>query len=117
MVRLVRLDDRAARPSPRPGPPDRLREELVRPLGGPLVGQVEGDVRRDDADQRHLGDVEALRDEARPDEHVEPARRERVEDALAAPLRSTTSRSRRPTRSSGNRSRTSRSTRSVPPPR
>ena len=52
---------------------DRLGEELVGPLRGPLVGQVERDVGRHDADERDARDVEALRDEARPDEDVEPA--------------------------------------------
>ena len=75
MVGLVGLDDRVARPVAPPRPADRLGEELVRPLGGALVGEVEGDVRRDDADEGHRRDVEALRDEARPDEDVERARR------------------------------------------
>ena len=79
-----------ARPgrSPRPARPDGLAQELVRPLGGALVGQVQGDVGRDDADQRHRRDVEALGDEARPDEDVEAAVGERVDDPLrrAAPL-------------------------------
>ena len=75
MIGLVGLDDREARPLAATGPADGLGEELVRPLGGALVGQVEGDVRRDDADERDVRDVEALRDEARPDEDVEPAAR------------------------------------------
>ena len=76
----------------RPGPLAAARaahglgEQLVRPLRGALVGQVERDVGRDDADQRHLRDVEALRDEARPDEDVEPPVRERVEDPLRGAL-------------------------------
>ena len=82
MVGLVRLDDRPARAVAATGRPDGLGEQLVRPLRGALVGQVEGDVGRDDADQRHLRDVEALRDEARADEDVERAAGERVEDAL-----------------------------------
>ena len=73
MVGLVALDDRRPRPVATPGPPDRLGQQLVGPLRGPLVGQVERDVRRDDADERDVRDVEALRDEARPDEHVDLA--------------------------------------------
>ena len=85
---LVGLDDRGPPPLASPGPADRLGEQLVGPLRRALVGQVQGDVGRDDADERHVRDVEALRDEARPDEDVELARRERVEDPLrrAAPL-------------------------------
>ena len=69
-------------------------------------------------DQRHLRDVEALGDEARPDQDVEVApRRTRRARARRRPC----ARRRRgrggPIRSDGNRSRTSRSTRSVPPPR
>ena len=82
MVRLVGLDDRPAGPLAATRPADGLDEELVGPFGGALVGQVERDVGRHDADQRHRRDVEALGDEARPDEDVEPARREGVDDAL-----------------------------------
>ena len=38
--------------------------------------------RRDDADERHRRDVEALGDEARPDQDVEPAVGEGVDDPL-----------------------------------
>ncbi len=69
-----------ARPVAAAGAAHRLGEQLVRPLGGPLVGQVERDVGRDDADERDLRDVEALGDEARPDEHVQLAVGERVHD-------------------------------------
>ena len=118
MVGLVRLDDREARPLAAAGPARGLGEELVRPLRGPLVGQIERDVGRHDADERDVRDVDALGDEAGPDEDVEPAlRRMRRGPARRRPRRSTTSRSSRPTRSAGKRSRTSRSTRSVPPPR
>ena len=68
------------RPLAPPRPADRLGEQLVGPLRRPLVGQVQGHVGRDDADECHVRDVEALRDEARPDEDVELARGERVED-------------------------------------
>ena len=77
-----------ARPGrlPAPGAPHRLGQQLVRPLGRPLVGQVEGDVGRDDADQRHLRDVEPLGHEARPDQHVQPAVREVVQDPVRRAL-------------------------------
>ena len=58
-----------------PRAPDRLGEQLVGPLRGPLVGEVERDVRGHDADERHARDVEALRDQARADEDVEAAGR------------------------------------------
>src|SRR5205823_4321922 len=58
------------------------------PLGGPLVGQVEGDVGGHDPDDRDCRDVEALGDEARADEHVEAPVAEGVDDLRrrAAPL-------------------------------
>ena len=67
-------------------PAHGLGEQLVRPLGGALVGQVEGDVGGHDADQRHRGNVEALRDEAGADEDVETAAGERVDHALGGAL-------------------------------
>ncbi len=73
MVGLVALDERASRPVAATRAPDGLGQELVRPLGGPLVGQVERDVGAHDADQGDLRDVEALGHEAGPDEDVEPA--------------------------------------------
>ncbi len=75
-----------ARPVAAAGPAHGLGEELVRPLRGPLVGEVERDVGRHDAHERHLGDVEALGDEAGPDEDVEAARGERVEHAIRGAL-------------------------------
>ena len=70
-----------ARPVAAAGAADRLGQQLVRPLGGALVGQVQRDVGRHDADQRDLRHVEALGDERRADEHVDLAGRERVDDA------------------------------------
>ena len=69
-----------------PGATDGLGQQLVRPLGGPLVGQVQGDVGRNDADERHLGDVQALGHQARADQHVQPALGERVQDPLDGAL-------------------------------
>ena len=82
MLGLVGLDDRPARAVAAAGPADRLDEQLVGPLRGALVGQVERDVRRHDADQRHRRDVEALGDEARADEDVEPPLGEGIDDPL-----------------------------------
>ena len=64
-----------------------------------------------------FGHVEALRHEARPDQDVEPARRERVEDPLSGALALDDVAIEPRHAQAGNRSRTSRSTRSVPPPR
>ena len=50
MVGLVGLDDGPARPVAAAGPADRLAEELEGALRGPLVGQVQGHVGRNDAD-------------------------------------------------------------------
>ena len=71
MVRLVGLHDRTSRPVAAARAPDRLGEQLPRPFRGALVGQVERDVRGDDADERDLGDVDALGDEAGADEDVQ----------------------------------------------
>jgi hypothetical protein len=77
-----------ARPgrSPRPARPRSLGEELVCPLGRPLVGQVQRDVGGDDPDERHVRDVEALRHEAGAHEHVEGAAGEGVDDPLRGAL-------------------------------
>ena len=117
MLGLVGLKDGPSRSVATPGPADRLDQELVRPLRGTLVGQVEGDVGRHDADQRDRRDVEALGHEARPDEDIEtpgaegidhPLRRAAMLDDVAVEAADA---------QPGNVSRTSRSTRSVPPPR
>src|SRR5436190_324475 len=62
--------------------PDRLDQQLIRALRGAFIGEVERDVRRDDANQRHGRDVEALGDQARPHEDVGPASTECVDDAF-----------------------------------
>ena len=85
MVRLVGLDDGPSRKRSPTGTSDRLDEELVGALRRPLVGKIEGDVRRDDADQRDRRDIEALGDQARPDQDIEPALGEGIDDALRGP--------------------------------
>ena len=85
MAGLVALDDRSPRTVASPGSADRLHKELVRALRGTLVGEVERDIGGDDPDECDRRDVEALADEARPDEHVEPAVGERVDHALRGP--------------------------------
>jgi hypothetical protein len=44
MLGLVRLDERPTRPLSPARPADRLRQQLVGPLCGSLVGQVQRDV-------------------------------------------------------------------------
>ena len=86
MIRLVGLQERPAGTFASAGPADRLDEELVRPLRGPLVGQVQRDVGRHDADERHARDVEALGDQAGPDEDIDPVADEGVDDPLRGAL-------------------------------
>ena len=66
-------------------PANRLRQELVRALGGALVGEVEGHIRGDDPDQRDRRNVEALGHEARPDEDIEAPLGHVVEDPGRGP--------------------------------
>src|SRR5207244_2490384 len=80
------LDDRGRAPGAAAGPAGRLGEELVRPLGGALVRQIQRHVRGHHPDQRDVGDVKAFRDEARPDEHVDVAGRERIDDTRGSTL-------------------------------
>ena len=88
MLGLVGLQDRPATTLAPARATHGLAEQLVRPLGGALVGQVEGDVGRHDPDEHDGRDVQALGDEARPDEDVRAAGAERVDDPGrgAAPL-------------------------------
>ncbi len=74
-----------ARPIAAPRPADRLDEQLVRPLRGALVGEVECHVRRHDPDQRDRRDIEALGDEAGPDQDVETPVGKRIDDARRGP--------------------------------
>ena len=57
------------------GAADRLGEQLVGPLGGALVGQVQRDVGRHHADQRHGGHIEALGHQRGTDQDIQPGRR------------------------------------------
>ena len=86
MIRLVGLEDREPRLIAATGAADGLDKELEGPLGGPFVRQVQGDIGRHDADQGHLGDVEALRHERGPDEDIEPTLGEGIDDPLCGPL-------------------------------
>ena len=82
VVRLVGLDDGPTGQDAASGSTDRLDQELVRALRGPLVRQIERHIRRDDADQGHRRDVETLRNQARADEDVEAALGEGVHHPL-----------------------------------
>ncbi len=59
---------------------DRLGQQLPGPLRRALIRQRQGDVRRHDTHERHLGHVEALGHEACPDEHIRPTRHEVIDD-------------------------------------
>src|SRR5258706_7847955 len=82
MIRLVGLDDRPPWPLAATGAPCGLGKQLVRPLRGSLVRQVERNVRRDDADEGDVRDVDPLGDQARSDQDVEAALGKGVDDAL-----------------------------------
>ena len=84
VARGVGLDDDPARHRPSPGSTGDLRQQLEGPLARPVVGQVEGDVGRDDRRERDRWQVEALRGELGPDEHVDAAVAEVVVDRLEA---------------------------------
>ena len=83
MLRLERLHQHppAARPAARPA--RHLGEQLERPLGGAEVGHVQADVRVDDADQRHVGEVQPLGDHLRAEQDVDLAARGRRPARLA----------------------------------
>ncbi len=83
---LVGLQERATWPLPSPGAADGLDQELVRPLRGALVGEVQRDIGRHDPDDGHARDIEALGDQARADEDVQPVVRERIDDAFRGAL-------------------------------
>ena len=70
VLRQVGLDDGATRLPATTGAADGLCEQLPGALRRALIGQRQGDVRRDDTHERHLGHVEALGHETRADEHV-----------------------------------------------
>ena len=60
VLRVVGLDDDAARAIAAPRPPRHLLEQLERPLGGAEVGQVHRLIGLQHADQRHAREVVAL---------------------------------------------------------
>ena len=62
-----------------------LREDLEGPLGGPEIGDVEGGVGGDDADQRNPGEVVPFGDHLRSDEDVDPPPLETPENSRQLP--------------------------------
>ncbi len=72
-------DDPPAQQAPA-RPPGHLGQQLERALAGAEVGQVEGGVGRDDADDGHQRQVEPLGDHLRADEDVGQPAAEKVED-------------------------------------
>ena len=86
MVGLICLDDRPSGPLSATGAPDGLGQQLIRPLRGSLVGEVESHVGRHHTHQRDFGDVEAFGHQTRADQNVEAAFGEGVEDPLDGAL-------------------------------
>ena len=86
MVGLVGLDDREAGLLSPSRPADGLSQQLIRPLGGAFIRQVQRDIGRHDTDQGDLGHVQPLGDETGTDQHVEPSLGEGVEDTFDGPL-------------------------------
>src|SRR5919197_1581158 len=78
---LVGLDYRSTGSVTAARPPDRLGDELVRPLGGAFVRQIEGDIGRHDANERDIRDVETLGDHAGTDQDIEAPPGEGVDDS------------------------------------
>ena len=68
-------------PCPATGAARDLSEQLEGPLARAEVRQVQREVRVNDADQRHVREVQALRDHLRADEHVELAASKGAENA------------------------------------
>ena len=68
--RLERLHDHRALEVAAAGAAGHLREQLERALRGAEVGQLQREVRVDDAHQRHAREIEPLGDHLRPEEHV-----------------------------------------------
>jgi hypothetical protein len=80
MKRRKRLDDDLALDISAPGAARNLRQQLERPLARAKVRDVQALVRIDDADQRHIREVQALGDHLRSDEDVGFAKAEIAKD-------------------------------------
>ena len=70
MGRIVSLDHRLARLLSAPGPARRLGQELERPLAGTVIRRIERHIRRQDAHQRHIGEIMSLHDHLGPHQDV-----------------------------------------------
>ena len=84
--RHARLDDHLAALRPAPRAARDLAQELEAPLGRAEVRQVDPDVRVDDADERHVREVEPLRDHLRAEENVDLAAPHAIENLGVRPL-------------------------------
>ena len=78
-VGLEALDDRAPRVRAAAGAARDLRDELEGPLGRAEVGEGEGGVGADHADEAHIREVEPLRDHLRAHQHLDLALSEALE--------------------------------------
>ena len=68
-------------------PARHLRHELKRALGGPEVGEVEARIRVHYPDDRHVREVQPLRDHLRAEQDVELPLCHALEDPVMRPLR------------------------------
>src|SRR5262249_9687436 len=84
--RNASLDEDAAALRPTPRAPGHLTQELKAALGSAEVREVDADVGVDDAHERHVGEVESLRDHLRPEEDVDLATAHAIEDLGVRPL-------------------------------
>ena len=116
MIGTEGLHQHAAALSPAAGAARHLRHQVKRPFGGAEVGQVQGRVGIDHADQRHVGKVEPLGDHLRAQQDVHLARAKRGQRLLVAAAACIVSVSIRRQGTSGNRAWTSASSRCVPSP-
>src|SRR5207244_180388 len=69
----VSLHEHFARGFTAAGPSRDLRQQLESPFAGAAIRQVQGQIRIDDADQRDVWEMQALRDHLRPDQDVDLA--------------------------------------------
>jgi hypothetical protein len=99
-----------------PRAPGDLSQDLKAALGRAEVRLKESGIRGDHADERQLGEIEALRDHLRPDQDVDVALAEGVQHQLIALAVTIVSESMRATTAPGKSCLTMSSTLSVPEP-
>ena len=116
VVGVEGLHQHAAALRPATGPARDLHQQLKRPLGGAKVGQVQGRVGVDHADQRDVGKIEPLGDHLRAQQDADLALAKSGQRPLVAPGRLHGVGVHPQAAMSGKRARTSASSRCVPRP-